>query len=103
MLPMLLAPRAVPLFQLIHAHGDGGDFGLGDGELRDGVPCVAGLVVVRLKWPVRSGRARHDGDGTSEGTVERPEEELTAVGRGSDPLLCGEERFIGWIRGVGLS
>ena len=103
MLPMLLAPRGFPLFQLIHAHSDGGDFGLGDWELRDGVPSVASRVVVRLKWPVRSGRAGHDGDGTGEGTVECPGEELAAVRRGSDPLLCGEERFVGWIRRVGLS
>lgn len=65
------------------------------------MPGVAGLVIVWFKWPVTSGRARHDGDGTAEGTVKRPVEELGA-GRFSYPSLCGAERFVGWIGGEGL-
>lgn len=98
---MRLAPTVFPLLQLVYAHGDRGDFGLSNRQFCDRAPGAGGLVVIWLS-PIWSGGAGHDRDSAVEGTVERPEEKLAAGGCRADPLLDGEEGFVGWIRGGGF-
>lgn len=98
-MPVPLHPVGLPLLQVVDGHLDRRDLGLGQGLLRDLVPCAAarGLLEVRLEIVRAAGRL-HDGEGGGEDAVEGPEETLGGGGEDDGGIWIVAELLEGAVR-----